>query len=224
MKRGLKLIGILVFGASVAACEKGFRDMYNQPKYTAYQESELFPDGQSVRPEVPGTVAYAAGTFAGTSSGREGEVEPVAEPGTVYPLVAAEGPLGERAARVTRGSLPENIPYPVTPAFINEGRERFDIYCVPCHGLLADGEGILPHRGFPAPPDFHTERLRQAPDWHFYAVMSKGYGVMYSYADRIEPRQRWAIVAYIRALQLSQNATIADVPADARGELEAAGP
>ncbi len=105
---------------------------------------------------------------------------------------------------------------------LERGRERFNIYCAPCHSLAGDGEGMVPARGFPHPPSFHHQRLRDMPDRHFYNVISHGYGVMYPYAARVSPPDRWAIIAYIRALQLSQHATLDDVPAAQRRQLEAA--
>jgi hypothetical protein len=101
---------------------------------------------------------------------------------------------------------------------LQRGRERYDIFCTPCHGLSGSGDGMIVRRGFPAPPSYHTARLRAAPAQHFFDVISNGYGVMYSYAPRIEPRDRWAIVAYVRALQQSQNARLADIP-DLRSKL-----
>jgi mono/diheme cytochrome c family protein len=95
---------------------------------------------------------------------------------------------------------------PITLPFVARGRNRYDVYCAPCHSRTGDGDGMIVRRGFPAPPSYHTERLRNAPDSHFFQVISNGYGVMYPYADRITPEDRWAIVAYIRALQLSQHA------------------
>jgi mono/diheme cytochrome c family protein len=92
------------------------------------------------------------------------------------------------------------------------GRERYDIYCAPCHGLSGNGDGMIVQRGFPAPPSYHTAALRAAPARHFFDVITNGYGVMYAYAARVEPRDRWAIVAYVRALQESQNAKLADAP------------
>jgi mono/diheme cytochrome c family protein len=95
---------------------------------------------------------------------------------------------------------------------LSRGRERFNIYCAPCHGLAGDGDGIIVAHGFPQPPSYHIERLLAAPTQHFYDVITHGYGVMYSYADRVDPHDRWAIAAYIRALQLSRHATVAQVP------------
>ena len=90
---------------------------------------------------------------------------------------------------------------PMTLALVERGRERFGIYCAPCHGYAGDGDGVIVSRGFPHPPSYHERRLRDAPDAHFYDVITNGYGVMYSYADRVEPSDRWAITAFIRALQ-----------------------
>lgn len=101
----------------------------------------------------------------------------------------------------------ETTPPKVTPALVERGHQRFDIYCAPCHGLSGYGDGIIVKRGFPPPPSYHSARLRDAPASHFYDVITNGYGVMYSYAARVSPRDRWAIIAYIRALQLSQHAT-----------------
>ncbi len=109
-----------------------------------------------------------------------------------------------RAARSARKDYAN--PLPPTAALLQRGRERFDIYCAPCHGRSGYGDGMVVRRGFPAPPSYHTDALRHAPDSHFYQVITHGYGVMYPYAARVSPRDRWAIVAYIRALQLSQHA------------------
>jgi mono/diheme cytochrome c family protein len=118
--------------------------------------------------------------------------------------VVAQGDV-ERAAA-------EKTPPPVTDVLLARGRERFGIYCSPCHGLAGDADGVIVAHGFPAPPSYHIDRLVAAPAQHFYDVITDGYGVMYSYADRVEPHDRWAIAAYIRALQLSRRATLAEAP------------
>jgi mono/diheme cytochrome c family protein len=109
---------------------------------------------------------------------------------------------------------------PVTLALLERGQERFRIYCTPCHSELGDGRGMVVQRGFPPPPSYHIDRLRQAPVQHFYDVITQGYGAMYSFAARVRPADRWAIAAYIRALQRSQNASLGDVSADQKAALQ----
>ena len=186
----MKPVAILLALLLLAGCEKIARNMYDQPRYKPLRESRLFPDGTSARPPVPGTLAAASGSLAGTSSGRLG---------------------GDAEARRARDEQAKENPYPVTLELLQRGRERFDIYCSPCHSVLGDGDGMVARRGFPHPPSYHSERLRQAPDRHFFDVMTQGYGVMRPYADRVAADDRWAIVAYIRALQLSQYARVEDL-------------
>lgn len=126
---------------------------------------------------------------------------------------------------VARGDLERNANATKKPkidsTLLTRGRERFEIFCTPCHDRTGRGNGLVVQRGMPRPPSYHDERLRAAPDQHFYDVITGGYGAMYSYADRIAPRDRWAIVAYIRALQLVRHASLDDVPPDVRAKLEA---
>lgn len=122
----------------------------------------------------------------------------------------ARGALAREAAAAT--------PPAVTPALLARGQERYGIFCAPCHGPVGDGDGMVPRRGFPRPPSYHSARLRAAPAPYFFRVITQGYGVMYGYAARVAPADRWAIIAYIRALQLAQSAPLAAVP-DARGHL-----
>jgi mono/diheme cytochrome c family protein len=114
-----------------------------------------------------------------------------------------------------------NPPSPpaLTMTLLQRGQQRFDINCAPCHGRLGDGDGMIVRRGFPRPPSYDSDRLRNAPNQHFYDVITHGYGIMYAYADRVQPADRWAIAAYIRALQASANASVSDVPPDKREEL-----
>jgi mono/diheme cytochrome c family protein len=111
-------------------------------------------------------------------------------------------------------------PPAVTMALLERGRQRFDINCSPCHGRTGRGDGMIVQRGFPRPPSYFIERLRGAPNQHFYDVITHGYGAMYPYADRVDPPDRWAIVAYIRALQASESASLSDVPVDQRSALQ----
>jgi cytochrome c553 len=167
------------------------RDMFHQPRGKPLGESDFFPDGAASRPIPPHTVA-------------RGFLE---EDDAFY-----KGMIGT--------NLITEFPFPVTRQSLERGRERFDIYCAVCHGRTGEGNGMISQRGFPVPPSYHIDRLREAPVGHFYDVMTRGYGVMYSYASRVEPADRWAIAAYIRALQLSHHAALADVPADERAKLE----
>jgi mono/diheme cytochrome c family protein len=177
---------------ALAAASVGCRqDMHDQPKYIPLRPSTFFADGRSARPLVDGTVA--------------------------------RGHLNEDAAFYT-GKGPDGkpigaFPFPITREIVTRGQERFNIYCAPCHGRLGNGDGMIVRRGFRQPPSYHVERLRSAPNGYFYDVISKGFGAMSDYAAQIEPADRWAIVAYVRALQLSQNAAVADVPPAALGQL-----
>jgi mono/diheme cytochrome c family protein len=124
--------------------------------------------------------------------------------------VVAQGDMARHTA--------ETVPPTATKALLERGRVRFDINCAPCHGLAGDGDGVIVAHGFPKPPSYHIDRLLAAPSSHFYDVITRGYGVMYPYGDRVDPHDRWAIIAYIRALQTSRLITVADVP-EAKGML-----
>ena len=180
----MKAVAVLLCALLLAGCEKLARNMYDGAKEKPLRASTAFDDGRSSRLPVEGTVPHVRGILASTSSGRAG--------------VEAES----RRLAAERATA---IPYPITMELLRRGRERFDIYCAPCHSRLGDGDGMVARRGFPHPPSYHIDRLRNAPDRHFYDVITHGYGVMYSYAGRVSPEDRWAIVAYIRALQLSQH-------------------
>ena len=117
------------------------------------------------------------------------------------------------------GAAANALPFALTAQILDRGEERFNIYCTPCHGLSGQGDGIIVRRGYRQPPSFHIDRLRQAPLGHYYDVMTNGFGAMPDYRAQTSPRDRWAIAAYVRALQLSQHATAADVPADERQKL-----
>ena len=157
-------------------------DMHDQPRMKTYAMSDFYADLRSERPPVEGTVA--------------------------------RGQLHEDTYFYT-GKIGANpgdyMPFPVTEAVLARGRERFNIYCAPCHSRIGDGQGMIPSRGFKQPPTYHQDRLRKAPLGYFFDVMTNGFGAMPDYASQIPPEDRWKIVAYIRALQLSQNASQADV-------------
>jgi mono/diheme cytochrome c family protein len=207
----MKLVrnALLIAALAIAGCEQTYRDMYDQPRYKPLARASLWPDGRASRTPVPGTVPRSQGTLAGTTSGRLGTIEPAPEVSALA-TIAGESQAGPASA-VT---LP-----PITPELLARGRERFDIFCSPCHSVAGDGDGMVARRGFPHPPSFHTDRLRTASDAHFYAVISNGYGAMASYATRVEPADRLAIVAYLRALQLSQHAPLRNLPDEDRARL-----
>jgi len=143
----------------------------------------------------------------------------------------SERPLVENT--VARGSIAEdelfvpkdsnNFPLPVTPHLLQRGEERYKIFCSPCHGLQGDGNGLVAMRGMKHPPTYHQDRLRQAPNGYFYDNITNGFGAMYGYSAQIPPRDRWAIIAYVRALQLSRNAKVSDLPAELQERLSSAG-
>ena len=163
------------------------QDMHDQPRFKPLSKSDFYTDLRSSRPLVEGTVA-------------RGQLH---EDAYLY-----TGMMGNSA---TPGDY---MPFPATREVLARGRERFNIYCTPCHSRLGDGKGIVPSRGFAKmPPSFHIARLQKAPLGYFFDVITHGFGVMPDYSAQISPQDRWAIVAYIRALQLSQNAASNDIPA-----------
>ena len=165
-------------------------EMRNDARLKPLQEDPFFADRNSSRPLVPNTVPRG-----------EADLDDF-----FY--------QGEMNGKLVRG-----FPSPITKQELERGRDRFNIYCAVCHGPTGEGDGMIVQRGFPQPPSFHEPRLRDAPEGHFVHVITHGYGVMYPYADRIRPEDRWAIVAYIRALQLSRNSTLNDVPPDQKARL-----
>jgi mono/diheme cytochrome c family protein len=204
------ILAICAIALALAGCERGMHEMYDQPKYKPLTASPLWPDGNSSRPQVPGTQPYSAGALADVSSGRMNRVALVPPASPVTGVAANGKPLAQAGAAAAPGY---SNPLPITLQLLARGQQRFDIYCAPCHSRAGDGDGMIAERGFPHPPSYHTAALRNAPDSHFYQVITDGYGVMYSYADRVSPHDRWAIVAYIRALQLSQHAPRSDLSA-----------
>jgi mono/diheme cytochrome c family protein len=157
--------------------------MHNQPKYRPLRATTFFTDGSSARPLVEGTVAR--GTLNDDQAFYTGKI--------------GKAPVRE-------------LPIAVDEQVLNRGQERYDVFCSPCHGRTGEGNGMIVQRGFRQPPSYHEERLLNAPIGHFFDVMTNGFGAMPDYRAQIAPQDRWAIVAYIRALQLSQSASTADVP------------
>ena len=165
-------------------------DMHIQPKYLPEEPTDFFGDGRSERPPVPGTIARG-----------QLRLDELLYTGKVNGVEADE------------------FPFPITRADLERGQERFNIYCTPCHDYTGSGNGMIVQRGFPHPPSYHIQRLREAPAGHFFGVITNGFGSMYSYASRVDPADRWRIAAYIRVLQLSRNASIDDVPEAERQNL-----
>jgi hypothetical protein len=171
------------------------QDMHDQPRYEPLQESDFFGDQRSARPLVEGTVAR--GHLDDDEQLYTGMVD---------------------------GDPAPTFPFEVTAEVLARGRERFEIFCTPCHGRTGWGDGMVVRRGFKRPPSFHEERLRNEPPGYFFGVITQGFGAMSSYAAQVPVRDRWAIIAYLRALQLSQHATLEDVPPEARAKLLEAAP
>jgi cytochrome c len=169
--------------------------MADQPRYEPLQRSTFFGDERSARLPVPDTVARGH-LDADTAffTGKSGDT-----------------PVG-------------TLPFPLTRELLQRGQERFEVFCAPCHDRTGSGNGMIVQRGYRRPPSYHIDRLRQAPIGHFFDVMTHGFGSMPDYADQVPPRDRWAIAAYIRALQLGQDATLADVPPPERQRLQAEKP
>src|SRR5712664_272282 len=140
------------------------------------------------------------------------------------PLVentVARGSVLEDAMAVPKDS--NTFPLPLNQELLERGEDRYKVFCTPCHGLQGDGNGMIALRGMKHPPSYHIDRLRQAPNGYFYDVISNGFGAMYSYSERIAPKDRWAIIAYVRALQLSRNAKASELPEGLRQKIASAG-
>jgi mono/diheme cytochrome c family protein len=185
---------ILLLTISLLLSSACRQKMSNQPKYDPLEPSDFFSDGMSARPRIPGTVARGELAIDG---------------------FLATGKIGNADG--------DGFPFPITADVMNRGQERFNIYCSPCHGRGGDGNGMIPSRGLRHPPSFHTDALRNAKTGHFFDVMTNGFGAMPTYAPQIPVNDRWAIIAYIRALQLSRKGTINDLPPAQRAQLTAGG-
>jgi cytochrome c553 len=173
----------LVACAALSALAGCRQDMHDQPRLKPYGKSTFFADGRAMRPLVPNTVAR--GRLHEDAHFHQGKID---------------------------GKDADSFPMAITKEVLTRGQERYGIYCVNCHGMLGDGDGMIVARGMKRPPSYHIDRLRQAPPGYFFGVITSGFGAMYDLADRIPAEDRWAIVAYVRALQQSQNATLDDVP------------
>jgi len=171
------------------------QDMHDQPKFIPLRPTDFFGDGRSERPLIEGTVA-------------RGHLNDDAA------LYTGKGPDGKPV---------DEFPFPVTKDVLERGQARFNVYCAPCHDRQGEGNGMIVRRGFRRPPSYHIDRLRQVPNGYLFDVISTGIGAMQDYSAQVPVRDRWAIVAYIRALQLSHHATIEDVPPANRAQLTGGG-
>ena len=190
----LSAVFVAVATVLLTGCDLVPLHMRDQPRVDPLEESQFFADGLSARPVPANTIPR----------GEWGEL-----------MLDEHLYTGQ-----IDGQPAETFPMPVTRELLDRGQERYDIFCSPCHGRVGDGQGMIVQRGFQQPSSFHTDRLRQEPVGYYYDVISNGFGVMYSYGSRIHPEDRWAIIAYIRALQLSQNVPLEVVPEEQRLELE----
>jgi mono/diheme cytochrome c family protein len=186
-----RITAVIVVASALLALAGCRQGMHDQPRYEPLSQSTFFADGRSSRAPVDGTVA-------------RGQLrdDPLLYTGKV------------------NGANATMFPFPVDERVMARGRERYDIYCSPCHARTGRGDGMVVQRGYREPPTVHSDRLRNEPPGHFFDVITNGFGAMPDYAAQIRPEDRWAIVAYIRALQLSGHATLVDVPPAQRGALQ----
>lgn len=185
---------LAAIGLALLALAGCRQDMQDQPKFIPLRPSTFFDDGRSERPLIDGTVAR----------------------GHLNDDVAFYTGMG------TDNKPVDTFPFPVTKEVMDRGQQRYDIYCAPCHDRTGSGNGMIVRRGYKQPPSYNSDTVRQLANGAIYDVITRGFGAMPDYAAQIPPRDRWAIVAYVRALEASQSATINDVPAEERTKLEAA--
>lgn len=201
---------LIVLG--LAGCDR--LDMYVQPRYEPLEKSTFFADGLSARQPIVGTIARGQlREDVVYYTGKDGK-----QPTSQIPAAAYRA-LYDRAPQRFDRDFDDIDAVELRRTLLERGRERFEIYCSVCHGRTGDGDGIIVRRGFRKPPSYHSDRMRQAAAGHFFDVISNGFGAMASYASRIDVADRWAIVAYVRALQLSQQASADDVAVDQRQSL-----
>ena len=196
----------------LAGCDR--LDMYDQPRYDPLEASSFFKDGLSARPTIEGTIPRGGLREDQPFYTGQDKKKPVAE----IPAAAFRA-LYDRHPDWFEKPFEEIEPAELRQRLMERGRERFEISCSVCHGQTGEGDGMIVRRGFRRPPSFHSDRLREAANGYLFDVITHGFGAMSSYASRIEVADRWAIVAYLRALQFSQNARLEDVPEDRLREL-----
>ena len=192
----MRINTLTVVALGIAGGLAGCRqDMHDQPKYIPLRATSFFDDGRSARPIPAGTVA-------------RGHLD------ADIAFYTGKGPDGKYV---------DTFPFPITKEVLLRGQQRYNIYCTPCHDRLGTGNGMVVRRGFRHPPSYHIDRLRQAPNGYIFDVITNGFGAMQDYSAQVEPADRWAIIAYERVLQLSQNATLNDVPPADRTQLNGGG-
>ncbi|TPW16565.1 MAG: hypothetical protein FD129_716 [bacterium] len=167
------------------------RDMRNQPKYRGFRASTFFADGRSIRPAVPGTIPV--GYLKSDTLFYTGKIA---------------------------GKPADMFPFTVDRAVLERGRDRFNIYCSPCHDFTGSGNGMIVQRGHKVPPSFHIQRLREAPAGYFFDVITNGFGNMFDYSYQLRPEDRWAVVAWVRTLQMAGRSSLSDVPPAERAGLD----
>jgi mono/diheme cytochrome c family protein len=192
--RGAAVLVLVVWLLAACSPKGSYQAMASQPRYEAFEGSASLPQGASAQPLVAGVVARGY----------------LRDDSLLYTgLDEAGNPSAE-------------FPFEVTRDLLARGQEQYNAICTPCHDYAGTGQGIAVERGFTPPPSFHSDRLRETPVGHLYAVVSEGLGAMPSYADQLQVHDRWAVVGYVRALQLSQHATLGDVPEAERGAVQPA--
>ncbi len=198
MKRPIVFAFCLLTFAFLTACGVRF-DMQDQPRYKTYKKSDFFSDKRGSRDKVEGTVAR--GQLNDNKAFYTGKID---NPNLNIQVETTTNAAGNTIVTSFPNDIDE-FPMPVTKELVERGQERYNIYCIVCHGPVGKGDGMIVRRGFSPPPTYHDDRLRNAPVGHFFDVITNGWGKMSSYSYSIQPADRWAIVAYIRALQVSQN-------------------
>jgi mono/diheme cytochrome c family protein len=191
-EKAMRVVVLAAATASMLVLAGCRQDMQDEPKFFPQRGTTFYPDGRSVRPQVANTVARSQGS----------------EDSYFY-------------TGLVNGKEGDGLPIDLTADTMARGQERFNVYCTPCHSRVGNGDGMIVQRGFTRPPSFHVDRLRTEPDAHLYNVITRGYGAMLSYGDRVPPELRWELVAYIRALQTASAA--AQIPQDVRRALIAQG-
>jgi mono/diheme cytochrome c family protein len=220
-RRSRKLIGVVWIVLCLGLISGCAQNMYHQPRYDPLEESEFFQDRQSARHLVEGTVARGQlrddeHLFQGSIGGQQDE----GNQGDENQGDENQGGGNQGGGNQGGGNQVDTFPFPITTEVLERGQRRYNAFCMPCHGLTGNGDGMIVERGFSPPPSLHIDRLRDAPVGHYFNVITNGFGRMYAYDYQFSPADRWAIIAYIRALQLSQNATLEDLGPEDRQELQ----